>query len=100
MVDQAELVFGGYRGQDDPAAGAAFYVQACGFYSRRSRGQPRNLCVATRRRCNADRNGRKRSKQQDRLTKRASSFWRLPRGLILRDLISIKQATTQRKENT
>jgi len=38
MEDQAELVFGRYRGQDDSTASPALYVQACGFDSRRSRG--------------------------------------------------------------
>ena len=51
--DQAELVSGRHRGQDDSTAGPAFHVQARGFDSRRGCGQSRDLCVAAKRSCQA-----------------------------------------------
>ena len=49
VEDQAELVPGRHRGQDDPAAGPARHGQARRVDRRRGAGQPRDLCVAARR---------------------------------------------------
>ena len=54
VEDQAELVPGCHRRQDDPTGGPALHVQARGFDCRRGRGQSRDLRVAAQRRCNAD----------------------------------------------
>lgn len=45
LEDQAELVAGRYRRQDDPARCPAFHVQARGRDGCRDQGQPRHLCV-------------------------------------------------------
>ena len=70
MENQAELVFGRHRGQDDSTAGPAFHVQARGFDSRRGCGQPRDLCVAAKRRRHAHCQGGQRSKTGGALSAR------------------------------
>ena len=49
VEDQAQLVPGRDRRQDDPAAGAAVHVEARGFDGRRGQGQPRGLRLEARR---------------------------------------------------
>ena len=61
VEDQAELVPGRHRRQDDPAAGPALHVQARGLDRRRGRGQPRDLRVAARGGGRAHRRSRQRS---------------------------------------
>ena len=48
MEDQAELVSGCHRGQDDSSRRAARHVEAGGFDGCRGQGQPRRLYVAAR----------------------------------------------------
>src|SRR5713101_3008928 len=57
MENQAELVFGRHRGQDDSTARPAFYVPARGLDSRRGCGQPCDLCVAAEGCCRSHRKG-------------------------------------------
>ena len=61
LEDQAELVPGCHRRQDDPTGGSALHVQARGFDCRRGRGQSRDLRVAAECSGGAHRKGRQGS---------------------------------------
>ncbi len=57
MEEQAELVPGRHRRQDDSACGPAFHVQARWLDRCRGQGQSRGLCVEAKRSGRANRNG-------------------------------------------
>ena len=68
VEDQAELVLGRHRRQDDPTTGSAFHVQARGFDSRRGRGQSRDLRIAAKCGGRAHRKGRQIDEYGDELS--------------------------------
>ena len=61
LEDQAELVSGCHRRQDDPTGGPTLHVQARGFDCGRGRRQSRDLHVAAERGSRAHRKGRRAS---------------------------------------
>ena len=60
VENEAELVPGRYRRQDDPTSGAALHVQTGRFHRHRGSRQPRRLCITARRCRRAHRAGRPR----------------------------------------
>ena len=64
VEDQAELVPGRHRGQDDPAARSTPHVKARRFDGRRGEGQPRDLRVAAEGGRGTHRDGRGRSERR------------------------------------
>ena len=84
VEDQAELVLGRHRRQDDPTAGPAFHVQARRFDSRRGSGQSRDLRVAAKCGGCAHRKSRKRSEDGGELSWANAAIWQAGGGATTR----------------